>query len=656
MIATIRAKLLGLCVDEDEALATAQLKAVSRQTPILFFTLCVNAIAVAYTHYGVAPAWLNILPASLLVLVCIWRTVHWLKLAKNPLVGKDAVRLMKKTTISAGLIGLAFTSWGIGLCQYGDLGTRMHVLFFLTVSIVVCVHCVAQLRSASSILAVIAVPMIFFFSMQGEPIVRIAALSYAASFFSMLVMQRVNYRHFRHMVRVTEENRKLAHTDALTSLPNRRSFFAHLDEAIEQTGAAGKNVTVGIIDLDGFKPVNDSFGHHAGDEVLREVANRLENIMEGIGSAARLGGDEFGLIIEGERDLDMLGRAICASLQMPYALRDSTAQIGASVGFAKYPSAATTSAMLIERADYALYYAKASHRGTAICFAPEHEASLRSQAIIEQALRSAHVEAEFHLVFQPIVDVVESRVFAYEALARWNCPTLGVVSPADFIEVAERSGLISDLTRDLLGKALSAMVAWPEDVKLSFNLSAHDIASAEGLLRLTDLVVESGIDPNRIIFEVTETGLMRDLVDARASLQQLKSLGVRIALDDFGTGYSSLNYVHQLPIDELKIDRSFVTDICEDKASLNVTRSLIDLSRNLGFTCVVEGVETIEQFLMLRSAGCRFMQGHLFRKPMAQSELGTHYHEPLTFDMMRDQASAPNRSGSRPTERIGAAA
>ncbi len=632
VIETIRAKLLGFGVEKDEALAAAQLKAIARQAPILFVTLCVNSIAVAYTHYGVAPAWLGIMPAFLLTVICIWRTVSWLKLARNTLEGQAAVRRVRATNISAGAIGLAFACWGVALSLYGDLGTRMHVLYFLTISIVVCVHCVAQLRSASTILAIIAVPLIVYFSALGEPLVKISTLSYAASFCAMLVMQKLNFRHFQNMVMVTEENRKLAHTDALTNLPNRRSFFARLREAIDGAAATGRSVTVGIIDLDGFKPVNDSFGHHVGDEVLCEVANRLDNIMEGIGSAARLGGDEFGLIIEGERDLDMLGRAICASLQMPYALRDNTAQIGASVGFAKYPSAATTSEMLIERADYALYFAKSCHRGTAVCFAPEHEERLRSHAIIEQALRSADLESEFHLVFQPIIDVIESRVHAYEALARWNCPTLGAVPPSDFIVVAERSGLITDLTQVLLRKALAAMAAWPESVRLSFNLSAQDIASAADLFRITELMIDSGVDPSRIIFEVTETGLMHNLDDAQHSLNELKVLGVRIALDDFGTGYSSLSYVHRLPIDKLKIDRSFVRNIADDQASLKVIRALIDLSRNLGYSCVVEGVETFDQMMLLRSCGCRHMQGYLFKKPMPESEIASFHRQPLAIE------------------------
>lgn len=642
--------------EADETVAIAQVRAFSRQCPILFATLTLDVAAVSYSHWNVAPVWLTLLFPIVCLLVWLPRAVHWLRVSSLHLTGPIARRRLKGMTVVTLLMGMSFAAWGIALTRYGDVGTRMHVVFFLGMAMILWLSTVSQIKSASMIVGICSVPVVIYGVSMPEPVFVVAVLSNAVILYAVIYVQRTGYRDFRKLVSVLDENRRLANTDALTALPNRRSFFESLQEHIDRALAEDTYFAVGMIDLDGFKPVNDSFGHHAGDEVLREVANRLENIMEGVGTASRLGGDEFGLIIHGRRDLEQLGRAICASLQMPYALRDATAQIGASVGFAKYPDAATAGEILVERADYALYFAKASHRGTAICFAPEHEARLRNHAVIEQALRSADFESEFHLVFQPIVDVVEARVFAYEALARWTCPTLGVVSPADFILVAERSGLISDLTRALLGKALAAMVEWPDGVKLSFNLSAHDIASAEGLLRIADLVVESGIDPNRIIFEVTETGLMRDLVDARVSLQQLKELGVRIALDDFGTGYSSLSYVHQLPIDKLKIDRSFVTHICEDKASLNVTRSLIDLSRNLGFACVVEGVETVEQFLMLRSAGCRFMQGYLFRKPMAQSEIGAYHHEPLSFDSKLDRAQAPARIGPKPAERIGAAA
>ncbi|GEP10379.1 GGDEF-domain containing protein [Methylobacterium gnaphalii] len=588
---------------------------------MLLLTLSVNALALAYTHHGIAPDWLTLPPIFVMLAIALMRAVVWMRTLRRPVEGEAAFRRLRGTNLSAAVFGTGFSIWAVLLTRYGDVATQMQVLFFLTITMLICLTCLLHLSSAAATVGVVAVPVTLYFVSSGEVLLIVVALNFAGVISVMIFLQMMGYRDFVRLTSLIAENRDLAHTDPLTGLPNRRSFFSKLEQTIAEAGPAGTSFAVGLIDLDGFKPVNDSFGHGAGDEVLIEVGERLDAIMSGIGWVARLGGDEFGVVVEGEHDLDVIGRRICASLRQPYALREVTAQIGASVGFARFPCAAATAAMLVERADHALYHAKDCHRGTAICFAPEHEAQLRSHAVIEQALRSADLETEFSLVYQPIVDVAEDRVDAYEALARWTSPTIGTVSPGDFIVVAERSGLILDVTRALLRRALADMATWPAEVRLSFNLSAHDIASSACRADIMEIVRQSGIAPGRIIFELTETGLMRDLVDGRDALTELKALGVGLALDDFGTGYSSLSYVHKLPITKLKIDRSFVTNICEDTASLNVIRAIIDLCRNLGFDCVVEGVETVEQMLLLRSAGCRFMQGYLLQKPLPRDEI-----------------------------------
>ncbi|MCJ2029809.1 EAL domain-containing protein [Methylobacterium sp. J-043] len=600
--------------ENDPVLAAAQFQALARQILVLYATLILNAGALAYTHYGTAPDWLTLWPPIVLTVLCIARAGAWIRSARRVPDEREAFARLRAINVFAAVFGVAFSVWAMALIVDGDLASDMHVLFFLTVTMLVCVQCLAHLRTAARLLVTLAMPVGFYFLIFGEFMLQVMIFNYLVVLAGQLVVQNFAYRDFCHLVGLTEENGRLAHTDSLTGLPNRRSFVAQLEEAVGRAEAGGSRFWVGVIDLDGFKPVNDSLGHRAGDGVLREVARRLQG--EGLGRAARFGGDEFGLIVEGDADLDALGRRICALLRAPYILREGVAQIGASIGFARFPDAARSAETLIERADFALYHAKAFHRGSAACFAPEHEATLRQRAAIEQALRRADIEREFVLAFQPIVDVVEGRVEAYEALARWTSPTLGPVSPAAFIPEAERSGLIQDLTRVLFRKALEAMRDWPEPVGLSFNLSARDIAAPESLERLTSLIVASGIDPSRIVFEVTETGLMRDLGDARRALASLKALGVRIALDDFGTGYSSLSYLQKLPIDRLKIDRSFVMQLTEDATSLNIVRSILDLCRHLTLQCVVEGVETTEQMLLLRSVGCRSMQGYLFHKPM----------------------------------------
>ena len=605
--------------ENDPVLAAAQFQALARQILILYAILGLNVVTLAYTHHGLAPAELILGPPVLLIAIVAVRSLAWMRAVRQPSQGPETFARLQVINLWTLLLGIGLSVWAATLMAYGGLAENMQGLFFLTVTMMVCVQCLMHLRTAARILTTIAIPFSLYFLVYGAPLLQVTIINYVFVLTGMTMMQTFAYGDFRRLVALTAENGRLAHTDALTGLPNRRSFVARLEATAERAQAQGGCFGLGVIDLDGFKPVNDSLGHGAGDAVLREVARRLERA--GLGWVARLGGDEFGLIVEADADLDALGRQLCTLLREPYLIREGHAQIGASIGFARFPEAALGADSLMERADFALYHAKVRCRGTAVCFAPRHEAQLRRQAAVEQALRRADLATEFHLHYQPIVDAASGRVEAYEALARWNSPTLGSVSPADFILVAERSGFIRDLTRAMLGQALDTMRDWPADRRLSFNLSAHDLAAPETVDQLIALVVESGVDPSRIVFEVTESGLMRDLGDARRVLTSLKALGVRIALDDFGTGYSSLSYLHRLPVDRLKIDRSFVTQCTEDATALNIVRSILDLCRHLALDCIVEGVETREQMQLLRSVGCRSMQGYLFHKPMPAAEI-----------------------------------
>jgi len=379
-----------------------------------------------------------------------------------------------------------------------------------------------------------------------------------------------------------------------------------------------------MIDLDGFKPVNDVYGHAAGDRVLIEVGRRLRETLGPTALVARLGGDEFGLLLPVSRDEpDVLakGAAICAAIRQPIALPSGMARVAASIGFALTSARETSREHLVERADYALYNAKAKHRGMSVIFSAHHENAIREQSQIEQELRRADFDAEMRVLFQPIVDIGRDDTMAYEALARWRSPALGDVPPLAFIAAAERTGQINDLTAVLFAKALVAMAAWPVATGLSFNLSVNDISSPDLIERIRAMIEASAIAPDRIGFEITETALIHDFEEARAVLLRLKTLGVKIALDDFGTGYSSLMYVHRLPLDRIKVDRGFIADIVADRSSRDIVKSIVDLCRNLQITCVVEGVETAEQVTILRALGCRAMQGYFFGRPEAPEVL-----------------------------------
>ena len=429
--------------------------------------------------------------------------------------------------------------------------------------------------------------------------------------------------------RVTAENlrveaQSMADSDVLTGLPNRRSFFRVMETALAGVGAGPGAFHLALIDLDGFKPINDIYGHSVGDALLIEVGRRLRQVCGEQAFAARMGGDEFALILYGDIDaagLDAFGMQLCDALRDTYFLGGVTANISGSVGFVRCASDQFTPSQLLERADYALYFAKQNLRGAPVVFTEKHEAEMRDFSQVDQALRTSDLNTELSIMFQPQVDVVENRTISFEALARWNSVKLGSVRPDIFIKAAERSGLITQITLLLLEKALKLVRDWPADTKVSFNLSARDLRSGISITNICNAVRQSGIDPHRIEFEITETAMLTDFEQACEALARLKAMGCRIAIDDFGSGYSSFSYIHRLPVDKIKIDRSFVVQLLEHGSALKIIKTIIDLCRNLNLDCVIEGVETQAEMNKLAQIRARYIQGYLFSKPMLAEQV-----------------------------------
>ncbi len=435
--------------------------------------------------------------------------------------------------------------------------------------------------------------------------------------FSLLVS--MIYRHKKLAIKID----KIAHVDALTSLPNRRSFFQNLENKIFQASRMRTHLSIGIIDLDGFKAVNDVHGHGAGDQLLEAVGRRLRATLDDEIMLARLGGDEFGIIIHSKQSdiaLKAIGDLICAQLKQPFQLKETVARIAGTVGFAQYPDVATCSNLLFEYADFALYHAKENCKGTAVLFSGDHELEISGRRQLEQCLLEANLEAELDVFFQPIVDSVDGQVVGMEALARWESPVIGTVSPDKFISAAESLGVVGNLTSILFRKSLNTAKFWPKSTYLSFNLSAIDIASKETALKLMSLIMESGFPPNRIVFEITETTMMLDFNHANEVLKPFRNLGVEIALDDFGTGYSSLSYIQKMPIDRLKVDRAFISDIETRKTTRDIMATVVELCSSLEIKCIVEGVETYKQLETVELLGCRLIQGYYFSKPLCAED------------------------------------
>ena len=613
-------------------LSRAQYDAFAKQIPLLYLLLTTNTIAVATSYVNVAPFWLTVGLPAVLCLMCILRLVKWLNRSRKKPTDEMVLKQLRQTNRLAIVIAAAFTAWGLILYGYGDAYAHGHVAFYMAVTVIGCIFCLMHMRSAAIIVTLIVnIPFIIFFLLQPQTSLKAMALNLVFVSAAMIIVLLVYSRDFARLVesrsetrRLGDENFRIANLDALTGLANRRWFFAELTKQHERAQTTGAAFAIGIIDLDGFKPVNDTYGHMTGDRVLTEAAQRLKEACGDDIILARLGGDEFGFIISGNptRDeLRWLGAAISDIIRLPYAVGSSQAMLGSSIGVAGYPQSANDPQALFERADYALYHAKRHQRGQMVIFSTEHEEQIRSHSVIEQALQNADLDAELSMVFQPIVDIHSGQVRAFEALARWQSPTLGNVSPDRFIPVAERAGHVRGVTKTLLKKALAALAQWPADIRMSFNLSAHDLSDSETVVQIIAIINRSRVDPKRIDFEITETAVSHDFKQAVAAVQTLKAMGAGISLDDFGTGYSSLSHVHRLPLDKIKVDRSFITDIGSNPVSLKIVKSLTALCADMGLDCIIEGVETAAQLATLRDLGCRMVQGYYFAKPMTEAEV-----------------------------------
>ncbi|RTL49185.1 MAG: EAL domain-containing protein [Bradyrhizobiaceae bacterium] len=418
----------------------------------------------------------------------------------------------------------------------------------------------------------------------------------------------------------------MAHHDALTGLPNRVKFQDHLRRSLERGSSAAKSVAVLCIDLDLFKNVNDSFGHPTGDRLLRAVAERLNASLPANSLVARLGGDEFAMVVEGDfspSELSGVAARLIDILSAPYHVEGLDLVIGASIGIAVSPGDGETGEDLLRNADMALYRAKADGGSMHHFFEKEMDRQAQKRRDMEFDLRRALAGGEFELHYQPLVDLAQDRIVAFESLLRWKHPQKGMISPADFIPVAEDIGLIVPIGEWVLREACMQAAKWPSDIRVAVNLSPVQFRSRNLVLLVIAALGQSGLAASRLELEITESLFLADTEANISTLHQLRELGVRISMDDFGTGYSSLNYLRSFPFDKIKIDRSFVRDLGDRPDSLAIVRAISGLGRSLNISTTAEGVETRDQLDRLRLEGCTEVQGFLFSAARPASEVGS---------------------------------
>ena len=414
-----------------------------------------------------------------------------------------------------------------------------------------------------------------------------------------------------------------AHHDGLTDLANRMEFHKQLEQALKRAGR-GEQFAVLYFDLDNFKTTNDTLGHLTGDELLKAVADRLRGCVRDTDTLARLGGDEFAIIQAAAAqpsDVAYLAVRIQEAINLPYDIAGHQLIVATSIGIAMAPNDGTEPDQLLKNADLAMYQAKADGRGTFCFFETEMDARVKARSTLEFELRQAIMCNQFELYYQPLINLHDDTITSFEALLRWHHPERGLISPVEFIPIAEETGLINQLGEWVLRTACAEAMPWPDNIKVAVNVSPVQFKIQALASTIVSALAASGLPAHRLELEITETAILHDEEATITKLAQLRELGVLVALDDFGTGYSSLSYLQRIPFDKIKIDRSFIKSVTDDNNSRAIVQAVITVAKARGVGTVAEGVETERQKELLRTLGCNEMQGYLFSRPLPARDL-----------------------------------
>jgi diguanylate cyclase (GGDEF)-like protein len=441
----------------------------------------------------------------------------------------------------------------------------------------------------------------------------------------------------------------LAFHDGLTGLKNRNAITRILDRTVTQSG--NSMCALHMIDLDNFKTINDTKGHDAGDMLLKEVANRISRVSEGIADVGRLGGDEFVIIqynVRRTQQVEAFGQQLLNAMKKPVTFNGFEIDTGTSIGSAIFPIDSNNATDLMKSADTALYVAKSDGRGCQRMFKPEYDSKMQRRSLVENKVRLALTNNTFYLAFQPIFNLQTKRMVSVEALLRLNDPEVGQISPAEFIPIAEEAGLIEDIGDWVIGESCRALALMPSQMRLALNLSAVQFYRGDLVSTVMKAIAANKIDPRRLELEITESLLLKNSTDVQDKIKRLKALGCSLALDDFGSGYSSLSYLWRYPFDKIKIDREFVAALSSNPDVEGIVEIILHLAKKLKMVVTAEGIETYEQELALASLGCDQVQGFLYSKPVTMADLapfflrdfyGKHHSQPkLVVEQQRISA------------------
>ncbi len=626
-----------------EALVCEQHRALSRQLPGLYLAGIISMFCVIAVNLDTAPAWAIIYVPGVALLFSFWRFFHWIKVHRN--IASYSLEKRKKdirmVIVMSPVLSLVFSLIAIVLLHYGNLYQQSLSVLLLWGTVGVAGYSMSSVPQAS-ITSVVSssIPLFIAFMESHNNLLATISIGYISlSLLSVYILLN-SFRAFSSLVSSSNELKekhekvyKLAYTDPLTGLANRRNFKEKLIKKVKACNGTEQKFAVCILDLDSFKNINNLYNHIGGDLVLVEVGRRLEKLIGENGLVARLSSDEFHIQaydVANENAAEKLGRAIHNVLREPVYIDDNRIDVSTSIGISIYPESGTTPSQLVKRAVQAQNRAKLGGGGRTRIFAMRYETEILERARLLIDLKAALEKDELEVYFQPVVNLQTGKYTGFEALARWNHPERGFITPDIFIALAEEKGLIEQLTICLLRKAAAVAATWPSDIKLAFNLSAEQVCNPNFALTILAILDEAGLAPRRFEAELTETAIMADLEKALLMISNLRGVGISISLDDFGTGYSSLSQISNLPLDKLKIDKSFVDDLCTSKKMRNIVRTILGMCTVLKLKSVTEGIETKEQYEALKAAGGHLGQGYLFSRPLRADKInGRFFYDPL---------------------------
>jgi diguanylate cyclase (GGDEF)-like protein len=614
-------------------------RALQRQIPLLYLVIFANMIGLYLASGGKFDAAVDF-PALVGALI-IFRLGHWLRVRNRILPPERILRELRRMWAYAVIFSLAFCGWSFHLLDTRGPEQHDFVILFASLAAIGCAYGVSRYPAAAKTpLVLLGLPLAGRLVLNPNP----AHIAMGVGLGSiLLVLLRFIGLHDESFIELVESRtaislereracraerlakaeqakaRRIADTDPLTGLANRRAFLRAVGRRAATLARSGGGFALAMVDLDGFKPINDTFGHASGDRVLEGIGGRLAAAGGRGALIARTGGDEFALLLPRVRNVaaaNAAALAVCAALQEPFLVDGREFRISGCCGVTLLNRGDCDVQEALIRADTALYRAKESGRSGVAVFTQEMQDIHRRRILVEKALRQPETLDRIGLVFQPITDLATGELRALEALARWHDELLGRIPPDQFIPIAEQINVIEPISDKLLAQAAAEAARWAAAVRLSFNVSAVQLCTTGSAGRILALLDRAGLAPSRLQVEVTETALLADFEVARENLQALRSAGARIVLDDFGAGHASISYLREMQFDGVKLDGALIANVSDSLRSRRLLKGVLNLCDALGLPSVAEHIETEEQLHLLRELGCREGQGYLLSPPL----------------------------------------